>query len=244
MLSVRQNLVPSSKYSIKCPYSMVAEYITIHNTANDASAANEIFYMVNNNNQVSYHYAIDDKEIVQGILVSRNAWHCGDGDGNGNRKSIGIEICYSKSGGDRYVKAEELAVQFTAQLLFERKWGVERIKKHQDWNGKYCPHRILDNKAWGTFLNRVQQALNKLNNKGSELSVSQYNELLGKITALETAMTKKLDKVPTREVTATHKESWEWLIAQGITTGTDPQNYLTREQFATLLKKYHDKFVK
>ncbi|WP_370689947.1 peptidoglycan recognition protein family protein [Lysinibacillus fusiformis] len=163
MVSIRQNLVPPNKYAIKCPYEMNPEFITIHNTANDASAKNEILYMVNNNNQVSYHFAVDDIEVIQGLPLNRNAWHCGDGQGNGNRKSIGIEICYSKSGGVKYIKAEENAVCLTAKLLYDRKWGIERVKKHQDWNGKYCPHRILDNKSWGSFLNRVQNELSKLN---------------------------------------------------------------------------------
>ena len=48
-------------------------------------------------------------KAVQGIPLERNAWHCGDGGGNGNRKSIGVEICYSLSGGDRYYKAEDNA---------------------------------------------------------------------------------------------------------------------------------------
>lgn len=163
MVTIRQNLVPPNKYAIKCPYEMNPEFITIHNTANDASAKNEILFMINNNNQVSYHFAVDDIEVIQGLPLNRNAWHCGDGQGNGNRKSIGIEICYSKSGGVKYIKAEENAVSLTAKLLYERQWGIERVKKHQDWNGKYCPHRILDNKSWGIFLNRVQTELNKLN---------------------------------------------------------------------------------
>ena len=46
----KKDLVPSSKYSLKCPYSMTPEYITVHNTSNSASALNEISYMKNNNN--------------------------------------------------------------------------------------------------------------------------------------------------------------------------------------------------
>ncbi|MEC2444681.1 N-acetylmuramoyl-L-alanine amidase, partial [Bacillus cereus] len=47
-------------------------------------------YMIRNDNQVSFHIAVDDKEAVQGIPLERNAWHTGDGNGNGNRKSIGV----------------------------------------------------------------------------------------------------------------------------------------------------------
>jgi N-acetylmuramoyl-L-alanine amidase len=163
-IQARQKLVSSSKYSIKCPNSMNAEYITFHNTANDASAENEINYMIGNNNQVSYHYAIDDKEVVQGIPVNRNAWHCGDGNGIGNRKSIGVEVCYSKSGGDRYYKAEALAIKFIAQLLHERGWGVDRVKQHNHWSGKNCPHRVRAESRWQQVLDSINEELSRLNN--------------------------------------------------------------------------------
>lgn len=158
----KQVLLPANKHKIKCPYSMKPQYITVHNTANDASAANEIAYHNRNSNQVSYHVAIDDKEAIQCIPFDRNAWHCGDGQGDGNRKSIGIEICYSKSAGSRYVAAEENAVQYIAKLLHEYGWGVDRVKKHQDWSGKNCPHRILADGRWKLFKDRIQVALEKL----------------------------------------------------------------------------------
>ncbi|CJT22955.1 N-acetylmuramoyl-L-alanine amidase CwlA precursor [Streptococcus pneumoniae] len=70
---------------------------------------------------------------------------------------MGVEICYSKSGGARYKAAEKLAIKFVAQLLKERGWGVDRVRKHQDWNGKYCPHRILSEGRW----NQVKAAIEK-----------------------------------------------------------------------------------
>ena len=159
MVNIRQNLVDSSKYNIKCPYEMNAEFIVVHNTANDASANNEISYMKSNNNKVSYHYAVDDIEIVQGIPENRNAWHAGDsGSGQGNRKGIAIEICYSKSGGDRFNKAEENAAEFIASKLKEKGWGIDKVKKHQDFANKYCPHRTLD-LGWERFLNKIRNYL-------------------------------------------------------------------------------------
>lgn len=158
MVNIRQNLVDSSKYNIKCPYTMNAEFIVVHNTANDASANNEIEYMKSNNNKVSFHYAVDDTEIVQGIPENRNAWHAGDGNGNGNRKGIAIEICYSKSGGERFDKAEENAAEFIASKLKEKSWGIDKVKKHQDFANKYCPHRTLDY-GWERFLNKIRSYL-------------------------------------------------------------------------------------
>lgn len=157
-LPITQMLCQPAKYPVKCPYSMNADYITIHNTANDASAMAEVSYMINNNNQVSYHFAVDDTGAVQGIPLDRNTWNAGDGNGKGNRASISIEICYSKSGGERFLKAEQNAAYLTSALLKERGWDMDRVKKHQDWSGKYCPHRTLD-LGWQRFLNMVQAYL-------------------------------------------------------------------------------------
>lgn len=51
MSLIKQDLVKSSKYNIKCPYSMNPIGISIHNTYNNASAKNEISYMKSNNNK-------------------------------------------------------------------------------------------------------------------------------------------------------------------------------------------------
>ena len=160
MYVVKQNLVATENYEIKCPYEMTAKWIVVHNTANDASAQNEVSYMINNKNQVSFHYAIDNQEVVQGLPIDRNAWACGDGaNGNGNRKGIQVEICYSKSGGGRFDQAEKNAAHFIANLLRERGWGIEKVKKHQDFSNKYCPHRTLD-KGWNGFIQMIQSYLN------------------------------------------------------------------------------------
>ena len=160
MIEITKVKCPSNKIGIKCPYTMSPEYITVHNTANDASAMSEISYMLGNDRECSFHLAVDDTRAVQGIDLNRNTWHAGDGgNGTGNRKSISIEICYSKSGGDRFIKAEQNGAQLVAYLLKQYGWGIERVKKHQDWSGKYCPHRTLD-MGWDRFLNMVKSYMN------------------------------------------------------------------------------------
>lgn len=200
-IKVVKNLVSKSKYGLKCPNPMKAEYITIHNTANDASAVNEISYMKNNSSSTSFHFAVDDKQVIQGIPTNRNAWHTGDGtNGTGNRKSIGVEICYSKSGGARYKAAEKLAIKFVAQLLKERGWGVDRVRKHQDWNGKYCPHRILSEGRW----NQVKAAIEK-----------ELKSLGGKISTSKTSTAKK-------KTTSSSSKKTSYTLPSGIYKVTSP----------------------
>ena len=155
-----QSLIDSSKYGVKCPYSMSPKGICVHNTANDAPAKNEISYMKSNNNEVSFHIAVDDVEAIQAIPFNRNAWAAGDGgSGNGNRNYIHVEICYSKSGGNRFTLAEQRAAKEIAALLKQFGWTIANVKKHQDFSGKYCPHRTLD-LGWQRFLDMIQAQLN------------------------------------------------------------------------------------
>ena len=170
-MALIQKLISKDKYPTKCPYQMTPRGIAIHNTANDANAADEVAYMSRNNNEVSYHIAIDDVQAIQAIPFNRNAWHAGDGgNGEGNRNYIAVEICYSLSGGDRFNKAEQRAAKEVAALLKQYGWNINNVRKHQDFSKKYCPHRTLD-LGWQRFLNMIQAELNKLNNNKKENDV-------------------------------------------------------------------------
>ncbi|MEB8712335.1 N-acetylmuramoyl-L-alanine amidase [Bacillus thuringiensis] len=168
-MEIRKKLVDPSKYGTKCPYTMNPKFITVHNTYNDATAENEVAYMIRNDNQVSFHVAVDDKEAVQGLPLERNAWACGDGNGSGNRESISVEICYSLSGGERYYKAEDNATIVVAQLMKQYNIPINKVRTHQSWSGKYCPHRMLAEGRWDSFIERVQNA----HNGGSSLITSK-----------------------------------------------------------------------
>lgn len=175
---LKQMLIDSNKYGVKCPYSMTPKGICIHNTANDASALAERNNVNrwDNDAEVSFHIAIDDIEAIQLIPFNRNAWHSGDGgNGPGNRNYIAIEICYSKSGGDRFIKAEQRAAKEVAVLLKEYGWSINNVKKHQDFSNKYCPHRTL-NMGWQRFLNMIQAELSALNGTDTPSVPSNSND--------------------------------------------------------------------
>ena len=205
-MQITKMLVPESKYNIKCPYEMTPEVIVIHNTANDASAMSEISYMIGNNNKVSYHCAIDNYRVVQGIPFNRNTWNAGDGrNGNGNRKGISLEICYSRSGGEQFEEAEKLAAEYTAYLLKQYGWGIDKVKKHQDFANKYCPHRTLD-MGWQRFLDMVSSYLedkpisNEKIESGSDEPVKTYqNGSTTEVVYADTACTKRIGSLDPRE---------------------------------------------
>lgn len=165
MVNIIKNIVSESLYPLKCTYKMNAEAICIHNTANDAPAEKEARYVHNNPDATSYHFAVDDKQAIQILPLDRNGWHAGDGAlGVGNRKSIGIEICYSLSGGVRFERAQENAAELTAYLLNNYGWGMDasRITKHEDYAKKHCPHRTLDDYGWQYFIDLVKQKYDEL----------------------------------------------------------------------------------
>lgn len=139
------NLVTNSaRLEVIGPNAMNPTEITFHNTYNDATAEQETRNVKNNSTGTSFHTAVDDTCVEQVVPFNRNAWHAGDGNGTGNRHSIGVEICYSKSGGERYRKAELNAIEHISDLMVRFNIPISKVKTHQERSGKYCPHRMLD----------------------------------------------------------------------------------------------------
>ena len=73
---------------------------------------------------------------------------------------------YSGAKSARYKKAEENAALYIAHVLHQYGWGMDRLKRHYDWSGKDCPHKMHATGTYQAFRNRVQAHLNALK-KGS-----------------------------------------------------------------------------
>ena len=189
---------------------MVPEYITIHSTGNpNSTARNERGWLTNpsNTRTASWHIVIDEKEAIEAIPLDEIAYHTGNS--NGNNKSIGIEICES---GNRE-KTLENAVKLVAKMLYERGWGVDKLRRHYDWSGKNCPRILNYNnwQGWDKFVSDVKKELILLK-QGREVNLVDKN--------------KPSDWA---------KEAWEWGKKEGITDGTNPKDPITREQVVTML---------
>lgn len=207
-MQITNVICPESKYPTKCPDVTEKDGICIHNTYNDASAMSEISYMLGRPEKVSFHAAVDNYRIVTGLPFERSCYAAGDGRyGKGNAHKINIEICYSRSGGEQFEEAEKLAAEYTAYLLKQYNWGIDRVKKHQDFANKYCPHRTLD-LGWQRFLNMVSSYLevkpveneNKNIESGSDEPVRKYkNGSTTENVYADTACTKKIGSLDPRE---------------------------------------------
>lgn len=181
-LQITRVNTPDSLVVVKCPYAMTPTRIVVHNTANKASAMNEVSYMLNNTNEVSYHFAVDYERAVQGLPLNRNGWHAGDGgNGVGNRQGIAIEICHSTGNENDFIGSEKNGALLVAMLLKQYGWGMDRVTKHQDYSGKYCPHRTLD-MGWQRFLNMAQAELNALNGTNEVPSTGGLESYNGFVT--------------------------------------------------------------
>lgn len=168
-ISIIEEFIPVGRKN-RPGYAMAPKYITIHNTGSlgagsDAKAHSGYIRSDSAANApVSWHYTVDDKVVYQHLPTSENGWHSGDGSGDGNRKSIGVEICQHSDGDG--VKIEENAQKLVA-------WLVENVdsllpfpecmKQHFDWSGKNCPSVIRARpNGWALFIEGVEKYIGKV----------------------------------------------------------------------------------
>ena len=142
--------------------------VTIHNTSNWSNGANALAHanLLRNgwrDKFVSWHYVVDKDYAVRCIPENETAWCQGDGaNGNGNRKTISVEICDNADGNIK--QATDNAVELVADIL--RRNGITNVNghifQHNHWTGKDCPYDIRRGNPydWNTFVNKVQEKLN------------------------------------------------------------------------------------
>lgn len=223
MVPIIHQWCPIDKYSVKCPYQRTPWFFVVHNSGNDAPAVNEITYMIRRPESVSFHYAIDDIEIRQALPLDRNAWASGDGNGPGNMNGIHIEICYSLSGGPKFAKAEENTAEFIAAGLKEYGWGLDKVKKHWDFDPeKRCPHRTLD-LGWDRFLKMIEKYMKD----DKEEEIVTYEQFVEYMKRYETERSKK-------DAAKWASDAWKKATDTKFMDGTRPLDPLTRQEYAVI----------
>lgn len=182
-----QDIVPPGLYRFKCTYEMPTfKYVTLHNAATTTNAKNLNSYMHNcchDPNLVnikSWHFSVDENEIIQGLPLARNGWHAGDGNGQGNRNSIGIEICRDLIFDDAaklYSRAEDNACKLAACLLYMKGYDTSHIAWHNTWMpSKPCPHRVINYNRKDEVIEKIKKYL-KVLKTGKALEEEEKNIL-------------------------------------------------------------------
>lgn len=132
-------------------------HITIHNTSNDQPGADAVAHNkyirsheAVNVRKVSWHFTVDDKCIFHHLPYDEKAIHAGQG----NSKSIGIEICMHR--GIKSIDAYNRAAALTAFLLHRKNIHISNVVQHHFWTGKNCPIQLrATGGGWEAFLSRT-----------------------------------------------------------------------------------------
>ncbi|MBM7717225.1 N-acetylmuramoyl-L-alanine amidase CwlA [Bacillus thermophilus] len=164
MVAIKQQLVSQNVINKRTHgHGNPCKYITIHQTGNTNRGANAQAHANIqtrlNPRQASWHYQVDDKEIIQSFPDGVKCWHATDGKGPGNTTSIAIEICINSDGD--YKKAVQNAAELTKHLLAKHGLGIDRVKQHRDWYPKNCPAQLragYKGITWQDFINMVKGA--------------------------------------------------------------------------------------
>jgi len=157
MVAIKKQLVTSRAKT----YSGMngRKYITIHETANTSKGANAQAHanLQSKGFSSSWHWTVDDKEAIQSFPHTVQCWHAGDGRGDGNLNSIGIEICVNQDGD--FKKAVENAAELTKKIMAEENIPISHVVQHNKWSGKNCPAFLRSGEkgvSWNDFMSMVK----------------------------------------------------------------------------------------
>lgn len=152
-------LIPASNKFTRPGIAMSPEYITIHETDNTDKGANALAHAKlqqrGNDRQASWHFSVDDGDtIYQSIPTNEVSWNAGDGNGDGNMKSISIEICVNEDG--NFTQSKKNAAWLVRYLMDKYNIPINKVVQHNHWSGKDCPQQIRAEKnGWDNFIAQV-----------------------------------------------------------------------------------------
>jgi N-acetylmuramoyl-L-alanine amidase len=162
-LNISSLFIPKG-YSNRPQGKNPAEYITIHETDNDSAGADadaHARYLQGSDarkRRVSWHYTVDSDEVIKHLPVSETAYHAGTAEGN--RTSIGIEMCVD--GGVLRETVLNRTALLCAVLCRDIAIPVANIVQHNHWSGKNCPSKLRKAKQWDAFISKVEWHLSQL----------------------------------------------------------------------------------
>lgn len=242
------------------------KYLVIHDTGNDSKGADTMAhyrYFNGSNRNASAHYFVDDKQVVQLVGDSLSAWHVGDGRGRygiTNANSLGIEMCINSDG--NYAKMYYHTVELAKNIMQKFNIPIERVVRHYDASRKSCPNHMRKSnwQAWAQFKRDIQAPI-KLKIDLSKSSTAtpvdqeaeiarreatvtndptkkyQYEKAEGKMKDIEKKFELYEEQAKDMTPSAWAKEEWEEATKLGITDGSYPKRYTTREETAAMIMR-------
>ena len=246
-----------TSYYANRPHTWLAFHFTAGKTSKKGAARNTATWFANpQNRNGSADFIVDDAEMVQynADLNNRRCWAVGDdsrrfskgGQLYGiafNCNTISIEICSNTKSGnipnanspDWYFTEASLqnALELGAHLMKMYNIDIDHVVRHYDISGKYCPGVI----GWNT-------------NSGSDAEWIKFKARLKQMVAPESEeidMTEKemialVDKRIADKLNGIGTKPSEWAEAElaeavtlGITDGSRPVGYATREEVAVMV---------
>lgn len=142
------------------------KYIVIHETDNYNKGANARTHAKaqhdGNFADMSVHYYCGSDGVYQAADHTCKCWHVGRTYVNNpnnpdctNNNSIGIEICVNSDG--NYTVARKNAIDLVKYLMQTTGIPAERVIRHYDAKGKYCPRKMMDNPVlWEDFKTQIR----------------------------------------------------------------------------------------
>lgn len=160
MTNIKQQLVSNTLASkVTSGRGNTRKYIVVHETGNTKKGANAQAHANlqsnGNSRQASWHYSVDEKQIIQSFADSYVCWHAG-GSGVYNREGIGVEICVNSDGNFR--GAVNNAVELVNYLMKKHNIPKSRVITHKATSGKNCPTNLLSGSkgiTWNQFKSMI-----------------------------------------------------------------------------------------
>lgn len=250
-----------TSYYANRPHLYIAIHYTAGVTSKRGSARNTASWFANpQNRNGSADFIVDDVEIVQynADLNNRRCWAVGDdsrkyskgGSLYGvavNCNTISIEICSSSMTGsvppanspNWYFTdaAVENALKLTRYLMKAYNIDADHVVRHYDISGKYCPGIIGwnansgDESKWRAFKARLNES------EEIDMTVDQLKALFDKW------IDEKLIGADTKPDQWAINDGFNEAKELGITDGSRPKGYTTRQESAIMALREHKKNV-
>jgi N-acetylmuramoyl-L-alanine amidase len=188
-LGIRVDLIPEGRYGRHLKRPMRPRFITVHATETYGSSANAatMARALRNGNltathnllgYLTWHFSVDQGSVYQSLPLNERGEHA-DYEGQGNKESIGIEMCENR--GNSITATVDRTAKLCAVLMAEYGIPLQNVVPHYHWEQirprtgknlghKSCPHFLMDNgkpgAKWQGFLRKVDGYSKQLKRTG------------------------------------------------------------------------------